>query len=65
MPDESRYPTMKLLRCKKCGAVFTVSVGSSNECPECSYPNEEGAEFRPGQNNTPPAADAPNKEGNG
>lgn len=36
MPDEQQYPTMRFMKCKKCGVVFVASLAGSTECPECS-----------------------------
>lgn len=36
MLDENNYPTMKFMRCKKCGNVFAASMTGYNECPECA-----------------------------
>ena len=47
MPDESRFPTMRLMRCNKCHAVYAARQDGPNECPECS--NNSAAEFKPGQ----------------
>jgi rubredoxin len=47
MPDESKFPTMKLLRCKKCHHVYAANMGGPAECPECS--NTGAFEFRPDQ----------------
>ena len=35
MHDESRYPTLKYMRCKKCGHTFTASFTGDTDCPEC------------------------------
>jgi hypothetical protein len=51
MPDEKLYPTMKLLRCKKCRLVFASRMGGSNECPDCS--NTVTEEYRPDQEEKP------------
>jgi predicted Zn-ribbon and HTH transcriptional regulator len=34
--DENRYPTMKFLRCRKCGNVFVGSLTGAVDCPDCS-----------------------------
>lgn len=35
--DESKYETMKFLRCRQCGNVYTARMGITDpECPECS-----------------------------
>ena len=36
MHDESTYPTLKFMRCKKCGHVFTGSFTGDTDCPECA-----------------------------
>jgi uncharacterized Zn finger protein (UPF0148 family) len=33
--NESKYPTQRILRCTKCGAVFVASIAGAVECPEC------------------------------
>ena len=44
--DESKYETMKFLRCKQCGNVYTARLGvAAPECPECS--SREAEIFRP------------------
>jgi uncharacterized OB-fold protein len=32
MYDENNYPTLKYMKCKKCGHVFTGDI----DCPECA-----------------------------
>ena len=34
--DESKYETMRFLRCKQCGNVYAASLNDTPECPECS-----------------------------
>lgn len=41
MFDENRYPTMRFLRCKKCGNIFVESLSGSKECPDCSSENTD------------------------
>jgi rubrerythrin len=36
MLDESKYPTLKYMKCKKCGHVFTGSLTGDTDCPECA-----------------------------
>jgi predicted Zn-ribbon and HTH transcriptional regulator len=43
--DESKYKTMKIMHCKKCGHVYTASLSGSTECPECD--SNDVAHFRP------------------
>jgi predicted Zn-ribbon and HTH transcriptional regulator len=43
--DESKYRTLKLMRCKKCGNVYAASLTSAAECPECS--SRDASYFRP------------------
>ena len=35
MYDESKYPTLKYMKCKRCGHVFTGSPTGDTDCPEC------------------------------
>jgi ABC-type ATPase with predicted acetyltransferase domain len=44
--DESKFETLKFLRCKQCGNVYTASLKeTAPECPECS--SHEAELFRP------------------
>jgi hypothetical protein len=36
MPDESRFPTMRFMKCATCGHVFVQSLSGEKICPECS-----------------------------
>ena len=45
MLDENKYPTMKLLRCKKCGNVFAESLAGTTDCPECS--SADASQYQP------------------
>jgi uncharacterized OB-fold protein len=45
MLDENKYPTLRFLRCHKCGHVFVESLAGSTECPECS--SAEAGIYRP------------------
>jgi hypothetical protein len=38
MPNEQEYPTMRFMKCKRCGTVYVASIGGKAECPECSSP---------------------------
>jgi len=35
MYDENRYPTLKFMKCERCGLVFTCSLGGCTDCPQC------------------------------
>lgn len=37
--DESKYKTLRFMRCKQCGAVFASGVGTVPECPDCASQN--------------------------
>jgi len=40
--DESKFGTMRLLRCRKCGNVYAAGYGAAvPECPECSSNESE------------------------
>lgn len=39
MYDESKYPTMKIMKCNSCGHVFNSSLDGSACCPECDSPD--------------------------
>jgi predicted Zn-ribbon and HTH transcriptional regulator len=54
MPNEQQYPTMRFMKCKKCGAVFAAPPGGPTECPECS--SAATGAFRPDGEVEPPAA---------
>ena len=43
--DENRYPTMKFLRCRKCGNVFVGSLTGAVDCPDCT--SEEAELYSP------------------
>jgi predicted Zn-ribbon and HTH transcriptional regulator len=44
-PDESKFSTMKFMRCKKCGNVYAASLTGAVECPECS--SGDAVRYRP------------------
>jgi predicted nucleic acid-binding Zn-ribbon protein len=37
--DESKYKTLRFMRCKQCGEVFASGVGAVPECPDCASQN--------------------------
>jgi len=37
--DESKYKTLRFMRCKQCGGVFASGVGAVPECPDCASQN--------------------------
>ena len=43
--DESKYPTMKFMRCKQCGSVFAASLSGATECPDCA--SSDAVRYRP------------------
>jgi predicted Zn-ribbon and HTH transcriptional regulator len=43
--DESKYKTMRFMKCKKCGNVYAASLTGSKECPECA--SDDVLHFRP------------------
>jgi predicted Zn-ribbon and HTH transcriptional regulator len=43
--DESKYKTMRFMKCKKCGNVYAASLSGSMECPECA--SNDVLHFRP------------------
>ena len=45
MFDEGDYPTLKLMKCKKCGYIFTGSLTGENDCPECD--SNDTTNFKP------------------
>lgn len=45
MHDENKYPTLRFLKCKKCGNVFTGSLTGDAECPECL--SQDAIYYRP------------------
>ena len=47
MFDENKYPTLRYMKCKKCGNVFVMSYSGSKECPECA--SDEADTFQPGE----------------
>jgi uncharacterized OB-fold protein len=56
MPNEQEYPTMRFMKCKKCGTVYVASIGGKAECPECS--SRVADTFAPDEEpETPPGAD--------
>jgi predicted Zn-ribbon and HTH transcriptional regulator len=34
--DESKYETMRFMRCKQCGNVYASGFDDTPECPECA-----------------------------
>jgi predicted Zn-ribbon and HTH transcriptional regulator len=41
MINEDKFPTMRLMKCRKCGNVFPVKVGFEPECPDCASKNSQ------------------------
>lgn len=35
MRDEEKFPTMRFLKCRECGHVYTASLTGVNNCPKC------------------------------
>ncbi|NLP03902.1 MAG: hypothetical protein GX089_15515 [Fibrobacter sp.] len=45
MINESKYPTMRLMLCRKCGNVFAAGFSGDKECPDCS--SQSTTEYNP------------------
>jgi anti-anti-sigma regulatory factor len=48
--DEEKFPTVRFLKCRQCGHVYTASLTGVNSCPKCktsAAPEEnDGKSFR-------------------
>jgi hypothetical protein len=51
MLDENRFPTMRFMKCRKCGNVFVASLSGVTTCPECS--SEDAEQFSPDSESSP------------
>lgn len=38
MRDEDKFPTVRFLKCRRCGQVYTASLSGVNSCPKCQTP---------------------------
>ena len=38
MRDEDKFPTVRFLKCRACGHVYTGSLTGQNTCPSCHMP---------------------------
>jgi Zn finger protein HypA/HybF involved in hydrogenase expression len=43
--DESKFPTLKFVRCRKCKNLFTTNLSGAPECPDCASADTTG--FQP------------------
>lgn len=40
---EDKFPTVRFLKCKACGKIYTGSLTGDNACPDCLVPAETGS----------------------
>jgi hypothetical protein len=57
--NESQYPTLRFMHCKKCGNMFVAGLDGSTECPECS--SDSTTAYSPEENGKVPPS-PPDKE---
>ena len=57
--DESKYDTMRFMRCKNCGNVYAAGIGVTPECPECS--SNSSAAYRPDESGKDGGANPENR----
>lgn len=41
MRDEDKFPTVRFLKCKACGKIYTGSLTGENACPDCHVTAEK------------------------
>jgi uncharacterized OB-fold protein len=41
MHNENDYPTLRIMRCKKCGNVYVENISGYGTCPNCSSDTAE------------------------